>query len=770
MEAYCVRCKAKREMADPHPVYTKKGRPGTRGSCAVCDSGMFRMGETEAHAGVPKPEVPLGDGKLVIVESPAKARTIGKFLGEEYKVEATLGHVRDLLRSRLSVDVEHDFEPTYRIPNDKRKTVKRIKKQVKKAAELYLATDPDREGEAIAWHLVEVVDVGERPVRRVVFHEITEKAVAEAFANHRDIDMQRVDAQQARRILDRLVGYQISPLLWKTVRGGLSAGRVQSVALRLVVEREREIEAFVPEEYWSIEAELAKLETRGEKGREGFWAKLHKIRDEEADLRNQGDAQKIVDDLQDAGYIVSKVDKRKRQRRAPAPFRTSTLQQDASRRLRFSARRTMSVAQQLYEGIELGPEGSVGLITYMRTDSVNVSAQAQAEARSYIAENYGDRYVPAQPRKYKTQVKGAQEAHEAIRPTAVRREPQAIKQYLTPQQFRLYDLIWKRFVASQMTAAVVESTTIDIKAGDPKGEMPYIFRATGSVVVFPGFLRVYGDLKGDAQKAPPLPSLARDEVLDLLQLVPKQHFTKPPPRYSEATLVRAMEEHGIGRPSTYAPILSTIQTRGYVQLTDRRFQPTELGVVVNDLLVEHFGDIIEVGFTARMEKNLDRIASGEREWVPVMRRFYDRFENQLEVAKVEMKKIELKPEPAGIDCEKCGSPMVIKTGRYGKFIACSNYPDCRNTKPYVVKVGVDCPRCGGDLIERKTRKGRVFYGCANYPECDFATWEKPVAERCPACGGLMTEAGKNSIKCSECGTTKERLPEEAASKEQTEAA
>jgi DNA topoisomerase-1 len=464
------------------------------------------------------------------------------------------------------------------------------------------------------------------------------------------------------------------------------------------------------------------------------------------------------------------VDKRKRRRRAPAPFRTSTLQQDASRRLRFSARRTMSVAQQLYEGIEVGPEGSVGLITYMRTDSVNVSAQAQAEARSYIAENYGDPYVPAQPRKYKTQVKGAQEAHEAIRPTAVRREPQAIKQYLTPQQFRLYDLIWKRFVASQMTPAVVESTTVDIKAGDPKGEMPYIFRATGSVVLFPGFLRVYGDLKRDAQKAPPLPSLARDEVLDLLQLVPKQHFTKPPPRYSEATLVRAMEEHGIGRPSTYAPILSTIQTRGYVQLTDRRFQPTELGVVVNDLLVEHFGNIIEVGFTARMEANLDRIASGEREWVPVMRRFYDQFENQLEVAKVEMKKIELKPESAGMDCEKCGSPMVIKTGRYGKFIACSNYPDCRNTKPYVVKVGVDCPRCGGDLIERKTRKGRVFYGCANYPECDFATWEKPVAEPCPACGGLMTEAGKNSIKCSECGTTGERLPKEAASEEQTEAA
>ena len=763
-----MRCKAKREMAEPHPVYTNKGRPGTRGTCPVCGSGMFRMGQTEAHAAISKPEVPLGDGKLVIVESPAKARTIGKFLGKGYKVEATLGHVRDLLRSRLSVDVENDFTPEYRIPNDKRKAVKRIKKEVKKAAELYLATDPDREGEAIAWHVAEVAEAGDRPVRRVVFHEITDEAVKDAFANYRDIDMKLVDAQQARRILDRLVGYQISPLLWKTVRGGLSAGRVQSVALRLVVEREREIEAFVPEEYWSIEAELAKQETRGGQEREGFWAKLHKVRDEAADLSNQENAQRIVDDLQGASYVVAAVEKRARRRNAPAPFRTSTLQQDASRRLRFSARRTMRVAQQLYEGMDLGPDGSVGLITYMRTDSVNVSAQAQADALSYIAEAYGDRYVPATPRKYKSQVKGAQEAHEAIRPTSVRREPQAVKQYLSPQQFRLYDLIWKRFVASQMAPAVVESTTVDINAGVPNGEMPYLFRATGSVVKFPGFLRVYGDIKSGEDQAPPLPPLSRDEILDLLQLVPKQHFTKPPARYSEATLVRALEEHGIGRPSTYAPIISTIRTRGYVELIERRIHPTELGVVVNDLLVEHFGNIIEVGFTARMEHNLDRIASGEREWVPVMRRFYDRFEEQLEEAKVEMKKVELKPEPAGMDCEKCGSPMVIKTGRYGKFIACSNYPECKNTKPYVVKVGVDCPQCGGDLVERKTRKGRVFYGCANYPECDFASWDRPVREPCPECGGLMTEAGKKSIKCSKCGATRESVVEEAVATEQSQ--
>ena len=763
MEAYCVRCKAKREMAEPHPVYTKKGRPGTSGVCPVCGSGMYRLGETESHSGLPRPEVPPGDGKLVIVESPAKARTIGKFLGREYHVEATLGHVRDLLKSRLSVDVEHDFAPTYRIPNEKRKAVDRIKKEVKKAAELYLATDPDREGEAIAWHVVEVADVGERPVRRVVFHEITDAAVKEAFANHRDIDMQLVDAQQARRILDRLVGYQVSPLLWKTVRGGLSAGRVQSVALRLVVERERVIEAFVPEEYWSIEAELAKQEARGQSDRQGFWAKLHKVRGEEVDLHREEDAQSIVDDLRDASYVVAKVEKRKRRRMASAPFRTSTLQQDASHRLRFSARSTMRIAQQLYEGIDLGPEGSTGLITYMRTDSVSVSAQAQAEARSYIGEKYGGKYVPAKPLKYKSQVKGAQEAHEAIRPTSVRREPQAVKQYLSPQQFRLYDLIWRRFVASQMAAALAESTTVDIDAGDPRGEMPYLFRATGSVVLFPGFLRVYGDVKDEQEEGPPLPSLSRDELLDLLQLVPKQHFTKPPPRYSEATLVKALEENGIGRPSTYAPILSTIQTRSYVELLERRFHPTELGFVVNDLLVKHFDRIFEVGFTARMEKNLDLIASGERKWVPVMQRFYDQFEGLLERARAEMEKVEFEPEPAGMDCDKCGSPMVIKTGRYGKFIACTNYPDCRNTKPYVIKVGVDCPRCGGDLVEKKTRKGRLFYGCANYPECDFASWERPVREPCPQCGGLMTQAGKDSAKCTECGTITERLPQEAAS-------
>lgn len=759
MEAYCVRCKAKREMVDPHAVYTKQGRPGTRGTCADCGTGMFRMGKTSAHASLPKPKVAPGDGKLVVVESPAKARTVGKFLGKGYKVESTMGHVRDLLKSRLSVDVESDFAPTYRVLKDKREVVNHMRKSAKKAAEVYLATDPDREGEAIAWHLTEAAKISDRPIHRVVFHEITPQAVTEAFANSRDIDMQLVDAQQARRILDRLVGYQISPLLWKSVRGGLSAGRVQSVALRLVVERERVIEAFVPVEYWSIEAELAKRETRGQERRESFRAILHKVRGEKPDLKNRDDAQGIVDDLAGASYVVAKVVKRDRRRKPPAPFITSTLQQDASRRLGFSARRTMRVAQQLYEGINVGPEGSVGLITYMRTDSVNVSALAQAEATEYIAEKYGRDYVPVKPHRHKTRAKRAQEAHEAIRPTSVRREPKAIRKHLSTDQSRLYDLIWRRFLASQMAAALIHATSVDIKAGDPRAEMPYLFRATGSAVKFPGFLRLYEDIRKE-QEAAPLPPLARDEALDLLRLVPEQHFTKPPPRYSEATLVRALEEHGIGRPSTYAPILSTIRARGYVRMVERRFQPTELGFIVNDLLVEHFGDVINVDFTARMEEDLDLIASGEKERVPVLSEFYGGFQGLLDKARVEMQEVKLEDEPAGENCDKCGSPMIIKTGRYGKFIACSNYPKCRNTKPYLVKVGVNCPQCGGDLVEKRTRRGRLFYGCANYPDCEFSTWDKPVPQPCPECGGLMAEAGKGSTKCTNCGARRELLVEE----------
>jgi DNA topoisomerase-1 len=729
---------------------------------------MFRMGETPAHADIPKPDPP--DGKLVIVESPAKARTVGRFLGNPYRVKASIGHVRDLLRSRLSVDVENDFEPTYRVPKEKKEVVKELQGEVKKAGEVYLATDPDREGEAIAWHLMEAAKISKNQARRVVFHEITKDAIDEAFSHPRDIDMQLVNAQQARRILDRLVGYQISPLLWERVRNRTSAGRVQSVALRLIVEREREIEAFVPVEYWSIDAELAKRE----KKRRSFTAKLHRIRGEEVDLKSEEDTQQIVDELEAATYVVTEVRKGQRRRNPSPPYTTSTMQQEASRRLGFTANRTMRIAQQLYEGVEIGAEGSVGLITYMRTDSVNVAEAAQEEARAYIAEKYGDKFRPAQPTRYKTKTKGAQEAHEAIRPTSVRREPKAIKKYLTRDQYRLYDLIWKRFLASQMSSAILDTISVDIVASlelhvvsdetkvadlrHPSLVTPaYLFRATGSSIRFPGFLILYEEAK-DEDLAPEegegkvLPPLSEGEILDLLRLLPERHFTQPPPRYSEASLVRTLEEYGIGRPSTYAPILSIIQTRGYVDREDRRLIPTELGFIVNDLLVEHFPDIINVEFTARMEEDLDLIASGEREWVPVLREFYDPFERAVNRAERTMEKVDLGPQYTGEMCEKCGHPMIVKFGRYGKFIACSNFPDCRNTKSYQIRTGVACPECGGDLVERRTRKGnRVFYGCSRYPECEFATWNQPLPQLCPSCGGLLTVAGKDSAKCVKCG-------------------
>ncbi len=748
IEAYCVKCKAKRQMKDPQPVYTEGGRPGTRGKCPICGATMFRIGRTPAHATIPEPDPPKRRGKLVIVESPAKARTVSRFLGKDYTVKASIGHVRDLLKSRLSVDVENDFKPTYRIIKEKREVVKELQEAVKRAEEVYLATDPDREGEAIAWHLIAAAKIDGVPVHRVVFHEITKDAITEAFAHPRGIDMQLVNAQQARRVLDRLVGYKVSPLLWRKVKNRLSAGRVQSVALRLIVEREREIESFVPVEYWSIEAELAKQETRGQEERPSFRAKLYRIKGEEVDLKNEEDAQAIVNALEGATYIVVKVVKKEKRRKPAAPFTTSTMQQEASKRLGFTTKRTMRVAQQLYEGIPIGSEGTVGLITYMRTDSVSVAEVAQREARSYIAQNFGPQYLPPQPPRYKTKAKVAQEAHEAIRPTSVRREPDKIKQYLTQDQYRLYDLIWRRFLASQMAPAILDTTSVDIKAGDPQGEMPYLFRATGSVVKFPGFLVIY---ESREEKESQLPPLEKDEVLDLVRLIPEQHFTKPPPRYSEASLVKALEEHGIGRPSTYAPIISTIQARGYVERIDRRLRPTELGFIVNDLLVEHFPDVFNVGFTAQMEEELDRIARGEREWVPVVRDFYEPFSKMLAEAERNMRKVELKGEPTGEVCEKCGSPMVIKTGRYGKFLACSNFPECKNTKPYLVKIGVKCPKCGGDIVEKRTRRGRTFYGCANYPECEFATWNKPLPEPCPNCGGLLTITSKERAKCIECG-------------------
>jgi len=757
LEAYCMRCRAKRALQNPQPVYLKGGRAAMRGTCPECGTALVRVGRTAAHEGLEPPPpapppAPRRGGRLVVVESPAKARTVGRFLGKGYTVRATVGHVRDLLRSSLSVDVENDFAPRYRVLNDKRDVVKSLRAEMEKAAEIYLATDPDREGEAIAWHVLEATQTGRERARRVVFHEITQNAIAEAFAHPGEINMDLVNAQQARRVLDRLVGYSLSPLLWRKVRGGLSAGRVQSVAVRLVVEREREIEQFVPVEYWSIEAELAQRQER--RPPPSFIAKLLRIRGKEVDLKNEAEALAVVAELERAVYVVSAFKRGERRRSPAAPFTTSTLQQEASRRLRMAPRRTMAIAQQLYEGIDLPGEGAVGLITYMRTDSTNVSAQAQAEARAFVARRYGEDYLPPQPPVYKTRAKGAQEAHEAIRPTSVMREPEALKKHLSRDQQRLYQLIWQRFVASQMAAAIYDTVTVDVLAGPAEGEKPYLFRANGSTLRFPGFLVVYEEApEEDAEEeaAQRIPPLTVGEVLDLLRLIPKQHFTQPPPRYTEATLVKALEELGIGRPSTYAAILSTIQERGYVRLAERRLVPTEVGFVVNDLLVEHFPLVLDYGFTARMEGDLDRIAAGEEEWVPVVRAFYGPFKERLDAAEKGIEKVEAAPQEVGRNCPECGRPLLVRQGRFGRFIGCAGYPACGYHEPWLDKVGVKCPRCGGELVEKRTRKGRTGYGCASYPQCEFWVWQKPLPQPCPSCGGLLVEAGKGRARCNECG-------------------
>jgi DNA topoisomerase-1 len=708
------------------------------------------MGKTPAHEGMVAPK--KGDnrkGKLVIVESPAKARTVGRFLGKGFTVKASVGHVRDLLHSQLSVDVEHDFAPKYRVPNEKRPVVKEIQALAKSHAEIYLATDPDREGEAIAWHLLESAKIEPKRTRRVVFHEITEPAINEAFSHPRDIDMDLVDAQQARRILDRLVGYSLSPLLWRKVRSRLSAGRVQSVALRLVVEREREIEAFNPVEYWSIAAEL-----RPEKVKESFIAKLAKADGEDPVLGNQTVVQPILEDMESAAYVISKIKRGERRRKPSAPFTTSTMQQEASRRLGYTARRTMALAQQLYEGIDLG-EGAVGLITYMRTDSTNVAETAQAEARQYIGERYGERFLPPEPPKYQTKAKGAQEAHEAVRPTSVMRSPEAIKEFLNRDQLRLYQLVWQRFVASQMEVAVFDTLSVEVTAKSAQHE--YLLRASGSTVKFPGFLVVYEEAKDEDQVSEEDEENARipagileGQSQRLVRLLPEQHFTQPPPRYTEATLVRTLEEYGIGRPSTYAPILSTIQQRGYVLREGKRLSPTETGILVNDLITEHFPGVVDYGFTAKMEEDLDLIAEGKREWVKSIREFYGPFAEQVAKAELNMPELNMGPEPIGRPCPECGHELVIRWGRYGKFISCSAFPECRHTEAWLEKIGVLCPKDQGDIVERKTRKGRNFYGCANYPNCDFTSWKLPLARPCPDCGGLLVVANKNQAQCLQC--------------------
>ncbi|MEL7591278.1 MAG: type I DNA topoisomerase [Anaerolineaceae bacterium] len=755
MEAYCVKCKEKREITEASAEFNALGTPVTRGKCPVCGTTMYRIGDTPAHANLERPvrrHSKPRSGKLVIVESPAKAKTVGRFLGKGYTVRASVGHVRDLLRSELSVDVENDFTPKYRVPNEKRPVVKELKALAKEAEEIYLATDPDREGEAIAWHLLEAAQIEPKLSKRVVFHEITDHAINEAFANPRGINMDLVDAQQARRVLDRLVGYSISPVLWEKVRSRLSAGRVQSVALRLIVEREREIEAFVPVEYWSIQAELS---PQGKKTK--YMTKLAKIDEQDPDLGNKETVDGYLVDIEQAPFTITRIKRSERRRKPSAPFITSTLQQEASRRLGYTARRAMMIAQQLYEGLDVGEGGATGLITYMRTDSTNIAAVAQEEVRTFIKQTYGGDFLPETAPQYKTRAVSAQEAHEAVRPTSVLRQPEKIKQFLSPEQFKLYQLIWQRFVASQMESAVYDTLSVEVTAAG--NDHNYLFRASGSTIKFPGFLIVYEEAADEDQKSDEpenirIPAgLEEGQPQKLDHLIPEQHFTQPPPRYTEATLVQVLEEYGIGRPSTYAPILSTIQQRGYVLREAKRLSPTETGILVNDLVVEHFPDIVDFHFTAQMESELDQVADGKEDWHKVIREFYTSFEPEVKRAQAEMPVTKTEPEKIERACPECGHDLVIRWGRYGKFISCSNFPACRHTEALLEKIGVTCPKDGGDVVLRKTRKGRIFFACSNYPNCDFTSWKRPVALPCPKCGGLLVVANKREVQCTQCEET-----------------
>jgi DNA topoisomerase-1 len=832
MDAYCVKCKTKRAMQNAQPLFNARGAAYTQGVCPVCGTKLTRLGETDAHASLDraaakktKDERPKTKDRgrktaerspsvtrhsplatpLVIVESPAKARTVGRFLGRGYSVRASIGHIRDLPERQMGVDIERDFRPHYVITTKKKEVVKELREYARNASAVYLATDPDREGEAISWHLAAALDDALRgkPLHRVEFHEITRDAIDHAFANPREINQQLVDAQQARRILDRIVGYTISPLLRKKINTkNLSAGRVQSVAVRLVIEREREIRAFVPVEYWSIEAELQKRDewrvAGGEKESlvtrhtsratgepsQSFRAKLVKVGDKDFECHTGEDALKLKEVLEKCAYIVLDVRRKDTLRNPAPPFITSTMQQDASRKLGFNAKRTMAIAQQLYEGIALGSEGSVGLITYMRTDSTNVAESARKEAWAYVKQKFGDAFLPKTPRVYAKKVAGAQEAHEAIRPTSVFREPHAIKEFLDADQFKLYDLIWKRFVASQMASAVFDTTAVDIAANrrttDDGRPLPpssvlghpsdFLFRANGSILKFRGFLAVYVEGKDeprdeDDERDKILPPLARDEPLDLLGIYPEQHFTQPPPRFTEATLIKALEEYGIGRPSTYAPILSTIQERGYIERgQDRRLKPTDLGFIVNDLLVKHFTQEVDLKFTAQMEEKLDKIAEGESNWVQVLRDFYAPFKQTLDRAEIEMPNVTLPVETTDEKCPRCSAPLVVKRGRFGKFLACSRFPECKGTRNLSAtggsaNTGVQCPECKqGEIVERRSKKGRIFYSCNRYPACKFARWDKPIKTPCPRCGSLLV-LQKKGVKCTQCDYRSDAAPD-----------
>jgi DNA topoisomerase-1 len=692
---------------------------------------------------------------LVIVESPAKAKTIGKYLGSKYIVKASMGHIRDLPKSQIGVEVKNKFEPKYITIRGKGSILKEIKDASKRVKHVYLAADPDREGEAIAWHLAHYLDLQEGEPCRVVFNEITKQAVKDAFKNPRPINLDLVNAQQARRILDRLVGYKISPLLWKKVKKGLSAGRVQSVTVKMIHDRENEINEFIPEEYWSITAQLYV-------GSNQFEAKFHGMNKDKKELHSDAEVQEVLQAMGKAEFIVSEVKEKERQRNPSAPFITSTLQQEAARKLNFRAAKTMSVAQQLYEGIELGKEGTVGLITYMRTDSTRISPIAQEEAKEFILQKYGASYVPETPRIYSKKAANTQDAHEAIRPSSVLREPEEMKGFLSKDQHRLYKLIWDRFVSSQMTSAVLDTMTVDFQVGE------VTFRSVGSKMKFPGFMKIYveGNDDGTTEEDRLLPAMKEGDKVKQTDVAPKQHFTQPPPRYTEARLVRALEEMGIGRPSTYAPTLETIQKRGYVALEEKKFIPTELGDLVIELMIEFFPEILDVEFTAHMEEELDHVGDGTENWVQVLETFYETFEKRLEFAEEEMKEIEIKDEVSDELCEKCNMPMVYKMGRFGKFLACSGFPNCRNTKPIIKDIGVVCPKCKeGHIVERRSKKGRVFFGCDQYPGCDFVSWDRPFDKPCPQCGAMLIQKTNKSgtfIQCVECDFKEEKEEQEEA--------
>ncbi|MCI5893509.1 MAG: type I DNA topoisomerase [Clostridiales bacterium] len=656
--------------------------------------------------------------KLVIVESPTKVDSVKKYLGSTYNIEATMGHLRDLPKSQLGVDIENDFEPRYITIRGKGDLIAKLKKKAKSASKIYLATDPDREGEAISWHLANILGIDPKSDCRITFNEVTKDAVKEAVKEAREIDMDLVDAQQARRVLDRIVGYQISPLLWKKVKKGLSAGRVQSVVTRLIVDREREIDAFIPQEYWSIDVKLT-----NENGRLPFIAKFHGTADgKKMSLNNEEETKAIVDELKKSDFTVTKITNKETKRRSAPPFTTSTMQQEASRKLNFTSRRTMMAAQQLYE---------MGFITYMRTDSLRIAAVAQNDARSFIAEKFGKEYVPATPKQYKAK-KSAQDAHEAIRPTFAANIPEKYKEKFKPDQFKLYRLIWQRFMASQMSDAILDTVSAEIKTDK------YMLKANGSTVKFAGFMTLYVEGSDtDEEKAKKLPKLTENEKLKAANIDPQQHFTQPPPRYTEASLVKTMEEEGIGRPSTYAPTIATITARGYVAREKKTLYPTELGYIVTDLLKENFKDIVDIGFTAGMEDKIEDVADGTTNWKSVIRDFYGPFEKTLKEAEEKIGDIEIKDEESDVVCEKCGRKMVYKQGKFGKFLACPGFPECRNTKAITVELGVPCPKCGGKVLILKSRKGATFYSCENSPKCDFISWDEPTNEKCPKCGSIL---------------------------------